>query len=169
MSLVLSMGFVSCDDDDDDNGPGTEKSEIVDAAIDITISTSADLRKVADITAYYTNLSGEQVDISDDVAIAATHKEGDVKKVKDLQLPMELDFVMEINLKEGVEDGDYKFVYDINHSLKLLDAEGKTKSVGSSTPYREFTPDLSKFKGQTITSKLILKKDSEGNYVVEKP
>lgn len=166
MSMVLSMGFASCDDDDD-NGPGNPE-EIVDAAIDVTVATSADLRKIADITVYYTNLSGEQIDISDDVAIAALHKESDVKKVKDLQLPMEFDFVMEIKLKEGVEDGDYNCSYDINHSLKLLDAEGNTKSFGSSTPRRDFTPDISVYKGQTITSKLILKKDSEGKLVIEK-
>lgn len=168
MSIMLCMGFVSCSDDDDDIK--IENPTVKDAILDIYVETTDDLRDIADFNVYFTDLSGEEIDITDDIAIAKTHSDGDTKDVSALKLPLELNFVMEITMKNNVKDGDYQCGYKVEHIVELLNEDGSNASSAIFNHNHSWKPSspVSAFPKQTVKSKIIINKDAEGNITVSK-
>lgn len=170
MSLMLSVGFVSCSDDDDDKAPGGDSNQVTDVVLSVEIETTDDLRDVADFNVTFTDLSGSIIDISDDVAIARNHMDGDSKSAKQLSFPLELKLEMEATFKSDVEAKEYACGYEVKHAVELLNEEGETISFKSNPSTHSMTLDLPNpdaTKMRTISSKIVIDKDANGKIYIK--
>ena len=171
MIALISMPFVfaSCGGDDDE--PEAPDNKANSAYVDLTVETTDDLRKIADLDVYFTDMSGNKVDISSEVASNKQYKDSDKKAVKDINFPLELNVVMDITLKSNVADGKYSCGYTITQSAGVMDKNGGVLVSGIAKQSQTWSPSSpvnENFRAKTVTTKITLKKDASGEIIVEK-
>ena len=161
-AILMCANLISCSNDD--NNPETEISDITSVKLNIQIETTNDLGRIADFNVSFTDLLGKDLNFSNNIVFE------DIKAVNQLQLPLELDFLMDISMKPNIEDGDYQCGYTIKHSVELLKENGSCESSAISESNQTWVPSspVSNSPKKTIKSKLIIKKDADGTLKVFK-
>ena len=161
-AILLCAHFVSCSDND--NIPETDVSDITSVKLNVQIEATNDLRRIADFNVSFTDLLGKDLAFSNNIVFE------DTKAANQLQLPLELNFLMDISMKPNIANGDYQCGYTIKHSVELLKKDGSCESSALSESNQTWVPSspVSNSPKKTIKSKLIIKKDADGTLKVSK-
>lgn len=166
------MSLTSCEDDNQNNGNQDNETNYSSVFMSLDIETSVDLRQVADFKAYYTDLTGDSVDISIDMNYADSYRMTASQPIDNVNFPLELKLVIEYNLKPDVLDAEYHCAYNIKHSAGLMDENDSIVEPRQiSVLQREFvplSPITENFKSKTLSSTLRIIKTGDNEFSVEK-
>ena len=162
--MCMTLLYSSCDTDEN---PVIYEEAVI---VETTVETSDDLRAIADFNVYFTDLSGAQIDISNQVATNSSYAQSDTLMVKDLALPLELCAVMEISAKSDAQPGRYVCSYNLCNHVNVIDSDsGDVIAFNQDSKTSTWVVELSSpadFTARTVTARIALNSNNEGGIII---